>query len=162
MKDMFKQFVFKPRDLKASCEKEGNAHKVKLAAFAAVMFTISNTYSAYFQNLVYRSGMYQQHALAGEAEYQFMEYIDGDDPRTLWEEKNLLDVLDQKDFKQLKFMHSGWKDTEYEYWESYFENEERTVGGVASTHSVEKFRAKKAWTNANGDPYDNNYYFTQS
>ena len=163
MKDMFKQFVFKPRDLKASCEKEGKAHKVKLAAFAALMFTISNTYSSYFQNLVYRSGMYQQHALAGESNYPFMEYIDGEDPRTLWEEKNLLDVLDQKDFKQLKFMHAGWKDTEYEYWEAYFENETRpNVGGGTSEHPVEKFRAKKAWTNANGDPYDNNYYFTQT
>ena len=163
MKDMFKQFVFKPRDLKASCEKEGKAHKVKLAAFAALMFTISNTYSSYFQNLVYRSGMYQQHALAGESNYPFMEYIDGEDPRTLWEEKNLLDVLDQKDFKQLKFMHAGWKDTEYEYWESYFENETRpNVGGGTSEHPVEKFRAKKAWTNANGDPYDNVYYFTQT
>ena len=94
MKGMLSRFVFKPRDLKASCDNEGKRHKVKLAAFAAVMFTISNTYSSYFQNLVYRSGMYQQHALAGESNYQFMEYIDGDDVRTLWEEKNLLDVLD--------------------------------------------------------------------
>ena len=92
MKGMFSRFVFKPRDLKASCENEGKAHKVKLAAFAATMFTIANSYSAYFQNLMYRSGIYQQHALAGNI--AFMEYIDGNDPRTLWEEKNLLDVLD--------------------------------------------------------------------
>ena len=130
------------------------------------MFTISNTYSSYFQNLMYRSGMYQQHALAGRPNYEFMEYIDGDDPRTLWEEKNLLDVLDQKDFKQLKFMHAGWKDTEYEYWESYRDDETRdntdAFGGGQSTYEITKFRAKKAWTNANGDPFDNIYYFTQT
>ena len=162
MKGMMSRFVFKPRDLKASCDNEDNGHKVKLAAFAGVMFVISTTYSSYFQNLMYRSGMYQQHALAGEANYQFMDYIDGDDPRTLWEEKNLLDVLDSKDFKQLKFMHAGWKDTEYEYWESYFEDETRTINNVAEVRNIEKFRARKAWNNANGDPYDNNYYFTQT
>ena len=96
---MMSRFVFKPRDLKASCENEGNPHKVKIACFALTMFTVATTYSSYFQNLMYRSGIYQQHALAGEANYQFMEYIDGDDPRTLWEEKNLLAVLDSKDFK---------------------------------------------------------------
>ena len=162
MKGMMSRFVFKPRDLKASCDNEDNGHKVKLAAFAGVMFVISTTYSSYFQNLVYRSGMYQQHALAGESNYQFMDYIDGDDPRTLWEEKNLLDVLDSKDFKQLKFMHAGWKDTEYEYWESYFDDETRTINNVAEVRNIEKFRARKAWNNANGDPYDNNYYFTQT
>jgi hypothetical protein len=127
------------------------------------MFTISNTYSSYFQNLMYRSGMYQQHALAGRPNYEFMEYIDGDDPRTLWEEKNLLDVLDQKDFKQLKFMHAGWKDTEYEYWEPYPDDETRdNISGVEETFEITKYRAKKAWTNANGDPKDNIYYFTQT
>ena len=113
MKGFFGRFAFKPSDLKTVCDNEPMEHKVKIAAFAATMFAISNTYASYYQNLMYRSGIYQQHALAGESDYQFMEYIDGEDVRTLWEEKNLLDVLDAKDFKQLKFMHAGWSDTEY-------------------------------------------------
>jgi len=111
MKSMMSRFVFKPRDLKASCENEGMAHKAKIVCFSLTMFAIANTYGAYFQNLMYRSGIYQQHALAAKPGYQFMEYIDGDDPRTLWEDKNLLDVLDEKDFKQLKFIQAGWSDT---------------------------------------------------
>lgn len=39
--------------------------------------------------------------------------------RTLWEDKNLLDVLEEKPFKELKFMHAGWKDTEYIAREAY-------------------------------------------
>lgn len=111
MKGMFGKLKFKPSDLKTSCESEGFVHKAKIVCFSLTMFAVANTYASYFQNLVYRSQIYQQHALAGNL--PFMEYIDGSDPRTLWEEKNLLDVLDEKDFKQLKFMHAGWKDTEY-------------------------------------------------
>lgn len=110
---MMGRFVFKPRDLKASCESEGWGHKVKIVCFSFTMAAISGTYQSYFNDLVYRSGIYQQHALAGEADYQFMEYIDKDDLMTLWEDKNLKDVLDEKPFKELKFMHAGWKDTEY-------------------------------------------------
>ena len=53
---------------------------------------------------MYRSGIYQQRALAGlEA---FTNYRDGDDPETLWKEKNDLDVLNAKDFKELKYLQT--------------------------------------------------------
>ena len=162
MKGMFGKLKFKPSDLKTSCESEGFAHKAKIVCFSLAMFTVANTYASYFQNLVYRSGIYQQHALA--AKEQFMEYIDGSDPRTLWEEKNLLDVLDEKDFKQLKFMQAGWKDTEYN--RRVFKL--RSVEKADANDSNNKYNGnefywedEKIWSDANGDEKDNQYYFTQ-
>ena len=84
--------------------------------------------------------------------------------RTLWEEKNLLDVLDEKDFKQLKFMHAGWKDTEYN--RRVFKT--RTVEkGISSDSNTKQngqefyWEDDKVWSDANGDERDNQYYFTQ-
>lgn len=94
-----------------------------------------------------------------------MEYIDGSDPRTLWEEKNLLDVLDQKDFKQLKFMHSReWKDTEWTERVIKQENVEKTKSGESFKvfGNEVTWTDEKRWSDANGNTFDNQYYFTQS
>lgn len=87
-----------------------------------------------------------------------MEYIDGSDPRTLWEEKNQLDVLEAKDFKELKFMHAGWKDTEY--LEKVLKFKDKEANGTKLKKDV-YFEDEKRWSDANGNPRDNVYYFTQ-
>ena len=40
-------------------------------------------------------------------EETFTEFRDGDNPATLWKEKNELKVLETSDFKVLKYMHTG-------------------------------------------------------
>jgi len=60
MKAMMGRFVFKPRDLKASVDSEDMYHKAKIVCFSVAMAAVATTYQAYFNNLVYRSGAYQQ------------------------------------------------------------------------------------------------------
>jgi len=97
-----------------------------------------------------------------------MEYIDGSDPRTLWEEKNKLDVLEAKDFKELKFMHADWKDTEYVRKVPKSRDVSKLVKDGDSNNASDTktfkeyyFEDEKVWSDANGNPLDNSYYFTQ-
>jgi len=60
-------------------------------------------------------------------------------------------------------MHAGWSDTEWEEWEAYQENQSGvTPAGNTEDRLITKYKVKKVWGNANADPYDNVYYFTQS
>lgn len=168
MKGFFGKLKFKPSDLKTSCESEGFAHKAKIVCFSLTMFAVANSYASYFNNLVFRSQVYQNHALAGDDGFEFMEYIDGSDPRTLWEEKNKLDVLEAKDFKELKFMHADWKDTEYVRKVPKSRDVSKLVQGGDSNNASDTqtnkeyyFEDEKVWSDANGNPLDNSYYFTQ-
>ena len=68
------------------------------------MAGIGTTYQSYFNGLVYRSGIYQKRALAGQENW--VDFIDGENPATLWNQRNELDVLDGKPFKELKYMHT--------------------------------------------------------
>ena len=103
-KEMWGGLNFKPSMIKECCENESYKHKVKIVGFSLLMAAVGTTYQTYFNDLVYRSGIYQQRALAGlEA---FTNYRDGDDPETLWNAKNDLDVLNAKDFKELKYLQT--------------------------------------------------------
>ena len=75
------------------------------------MAGIGTTYQAYFNDLVYRSGIYQKRALAGQE--TFTNFVDGENPLTLWQVKNELDVLEGRDFKQLKYMQTGGFNTDF-------------------------------------------------
>lgn len=69
------------------------------------MAGIGTTYQSYFNGLVYRSGIYQKRALAGQESW--VDFIDGENPATLWNERNELDVLEGKPFKELKYMQTA-------------------------------------------------------
>ena len=56
----------KPRDLKETCEGESKYHKAKIVCFSLLMFGIGTGVQTYFQNLIYRSGIFQQRALANQ------------------------------------------------------------------------------------------------
>ena len=105
MKDAWNKLNFKPAAIKNCMEDESKYHKAKIVGFSLLMASIATTYQSYFNGLVYRSGMYQQRALAGLEE--FTDFIDGKNPNTLWNAKNELDVLEGRDFKALKYMHTG-------------------------------------------------------
>ena len=64
----------RPADLKETCERETKHHKLKIVCLSALMGSIAITYQSYFDNLVMRSGMFQQHALAGKVRQ--IDYID--------------------------------------------------------------------------------------
>ena len=55
----------KPSQIKETCESEHKYQKVKIVCLSLFMAGVATTYGGYFDNLVFRSGMYQQHALAG-------------------------------------------------------------------------------------------------
>jgi len=162
MKAMMGRFVFKPRDLKVSCDDESWGHKVKIVAFSVAMASVATTYQSYFNNLVYRSGMFQQQALSGQVD--FNNFSDGEKLQSYWFGETLfdmkikLDILDQKDFKQLKFMEKGWKDT------TSYEMTERTVDGGADTDYIELW-PRPVYTDANGltsQRDSNTGYYTQT
>ena len=76
MMSMMKKFTFKPRELKMACEQEHWSHKARIVGFSCLMATIAGYYQYYFDMLTYRSGQYQNAALAGEAGFDFMDYSD--------------------------------------------------------------------------------------
>ena len=78
MQNMMK---LKPGDIKETCENESKYHKAKIVAFSFLMFGIGTTYQTYFNNLIYRSGIWQQKALAGEV--AFTPYRNPLDPNTM-------------------------------------------------------------------------------
>ena len=104
MKDMMKSLQFKPAEIKKCVEDESKYHKVKIIGFAFLMAGVGTTYQSYFNGLVYRSGIYQKRALAGQETWR--DFVDGENPATLWNLKNELDVLEGKPFKELKYMHT--------------------------------------------------------
>ena len=104
MKDMMNSLQFKPAGIKENVENESKYHKIKIIGFAFLMAGIGTTYQSYLDGLVYRSGIYQKRALAGQETW--LDYIDGENPATLWNLKNELDVLEGKPFKELKYMHT--------------------------------------------------------
>ena len=55
----------KPADIKECCESETHWTKAKIVCLSLLMGAIATTQEAYFDGLVWRSGMFQQHALAG-------------------------------------------------------------------------------------------------
>ena len=63
---MMKMVSMKPADIKACVENESMGHKIKIVGFSILMASIASTYAGFFDNLVYRSGIFQQRALAGE------------------------------------------------------------------------------------------------
>ena len=105
MKEMMSRFNLKPAGIRDCCEKETKYHKLKIVGFSLLMAAIGTTYQTYFNGLVYRSGIYQKRALAGQE--TFTGFRDGENPATLWKERNELNVLENRDFKELKYMHTG-------------------------------------------------------
>ena len=80
MQNMMK---IKPGQLKETCENESKYHKAKIVCFSLLMFGIGTTYQTYFNNLVYRSGIFQQWALAGDSDYKFTDYRNPLNPNTM-------------------------------------------------------------------------------
>ena len=129
MKEMMSSLSFKPAGIKDNCENETKYHKVKIVGFSVLMAAVATSYQTYFNDLVYRSGIYQQRALAGQE--SFASFVDGEDPATLWQIKNEVDVLDSKPFKELKYMQTGSYDSsrlsDDDYHEQQGSNEYKNV-----------------------------------
>lgn len=62
---MLERMRMKPAQIKECVESEPFYKKVKIACLALFMGAVSSTCGGYFDNLVFRSGMYQQQMLAG-------------------------------------------------------------------------------------------------
>ena len=63
---MLERMRCKPAQIKEAVESEPFYKKVKIACLALFMGAVSSTCGGYFDNLVFRSGMYQQQLLAGD------------------------------------------------------------------------------------------------
>ena len=59
MKEMMSSLTFKPAGIKECCENEDKYHKVKIIGFSVFMAGVAAGYQSYFNDLVYRSGIYQ-------------------------------------------------------------------------------------------------------
>ena len=62
---MMERMRMKPAQIKETCESEPFWKKVKIACLALFMGAVSSSFGGYFDNLVFRSGMFQQQMLAG-------------------------------------------------------------------------------------------------
>lgn len=102
MKKFFSRFVFRPKDLRENVEQEGNVHKAKIICFSLAMGLVAAGYQTYYDGLQYRSAQYQGKAYAGEV--AFMDYDEYGIINNLWKLKNDLDVLEDKDFKDLVYL----------------------------------------------------------
>ena len=115
----------KPADIKDCCENESMGHKVKIVGFSLLMFGIATSYSAFFDNLVYRSGIFQQRALAREE--NFTDFRNKYDPYTLrtldstyfqpssswidaWEAKHYAENYEEKTLT--------WSEARWDEWET--------------------------------------------
>ena len=115
MKKFFSRFVFRPKDLKENVEQEGNVHKAKIICFSVAMGLVAAGYQSYYDNLTYRSTQFQGKAYAGQK--AFLDYTDYDSGAMLWKLKNDMDVLEDKDFKDLVYLgNTRWKSTSYQVW----------------------------------------------
>ena len=104
MKDFVRSLKIKPAGIRKNVQHEDKYHKLKIVGFAFLMAGVGTTYQSYFNGLVYRSGIYQKRALADLESFE--DFVDGENPATLWNKKNELDVLEGKPFKELKYMHT--------------------------------------------------------
>jgi hypothetical protein len=95
-----KMMPMKPAGIKECCENESKWQKLKIVCFSILMASIGTTYQSYFNNLVYRSGIFQQRALAGQE--RFTNYRDPLNPYTLAE-------LDGHYFKPTKQWKDDWR-----------------------------------------------------
>jgi len=69
-------YSLKPRVLKAAIDNEPWTHKARIVGFSILMASVATYYQYYFDMLVYRSGQFQNAALAGETGFDFMDYKD--------------------------------------------------------------------------------------
>ena len=75
----------------------------------------ASMYQYYYDNLSYRSAQFQGKAMAGDLD--FLDYEDYSSGAKLWALKNTMDVLDEKEFKDLVYLHNpSWKSTVYQEW----------------------------------------------
>ena len=74
MKGMMKRFTFKPSEIKNAVQHEHWSHKARIVGFSVVMSSIAGYYQYYFDMLVYRSNQFQMAALAGEDNFDFLDY----------------------------------------------------------------------------------------
>ena len=93
----------KPAGLKELVENESVYHKAKIVCFSLLMFSIGSTYVQYFDTLVYRSGIFQQKALANEDKYEFVDFRNPLDPRTI-------DFLQHNYFQASQTWLDDWND----------------------------------------------------
>ena len=105
-------------------------------AFVCGMFT------TYFDDLVYRSGRFQEKALEGDLSFDI--YNEKKIKADLWQWKNELDVLEDKDFKDLMYINKGWSSMSYQYYLTQNDANPTT-----------------RYNTPNGYPYDNKGFFTQ-
>ena len=119
----------KPSCLKETCENESKYQKAKIACFALLMFGIGTTYQTYFNNLVYRSTIFQQRALAGQETFtnfrnpldpNTMAYLDADlfQPSATW----LADWEYANAAAQLNEGILTWSEARWEEWETMHDN----------------------------------------
>ena len=99
-------------------------------------------FTTYFDDLVYRSGRFQERALEGDLPFHI--YDEGELRKDLWYWKNEYDVLDEKDFKDLIYINKGWSSMSYQLYLTQQDPNPTTQ-----------------YNDPNGYPYDNRGYFTQ-
>ena len=76
---MMEKMRMKPSQIKECCEMEDKHHKAKIVCLSLLMFGVATTYGGYFDDLVFRSGMWQQRALAGkETQIDFIDKMVAD------------------------------------------------------------------------------------
>jgi hypothetical protein len=81
------------------------------------MGMVASGYQYYYDNLSYRSAQFQGKAMAGEDGFDFLDYEDYGSGQKLWALKNTMDVLDEKELKDLVYLHKPeWKSTVYQEW----------------------------------------------
>lgn len=106
-------------------------HKAKIVCFSILMWSIGTTYTSYFNNLSYRSGIFQQKALAAEAGYEFTDFRNPLDPRTLDKlEHNYFQPSDQwlQDWGEAMTIAKhrerilAWSEAQWSEWETMHEN----------------------------------------
>lgn len=134
MQNMMK---IKPADIKETCENESKYHKLKIAMFSILMFGIGTTYQTYFNNLVYRSGIFQQRALAGIE--TFTDY------------RNPLDPATMSKLESIMFQPSSTWNAEWNYAQSAAQLDELVlVWSEAKWHEWETMHDGVVWFDTAG------------
>ena len=140
MKNMMKRFTFKPSEIKNAVQHEHWSHKARIVGFSIVMSSIAGYYQYYFDMLVYRSNQFQMAALAGEDNFDFLDYTPKYDEYSLaaWSRRQNKDIMDEFSLKELKQIQADYKTGSYE-----------EAGNTV-------------YTNPNGNPKDNVGLYTQT
>ena len=105
MRKFLQKVSFKPIDVKNAVQLESNTQKVRIVVFGVLMGIISTTYQAAYDGISYRSSQLQKAALAGQKEWA--RYESPNQP-TVWAARQTLKILDEKPFKDLKYIVEGW------------------------------------------------------